>query len=102
MARRLNEDYNGWKNWGTWYASMILGDDRYTLEELASDSNYDTYDFSTALKSYFYEIVLGDVSDDSLAYEFAEYGLEQIDFYELAETFLMDIEPNDEDEDEED
>ena len=93
MAKRLNEEYNGWKNWATWYANMILGDDQYTLEELAQNSNYDTYDFSLALKSHFYEIVLGDISDGSLAYEYAEYGLEQIDFYELAETYLMDIEP---------
>lgn len=101
MARRLNEDYNGWKNWGTWYASMILGDMRDYIEDLAKDADYDTYDFSQGLKSIFYEMVLGETSDDSLAYEYAEYGLEQIDFYELAETFLMDIEPE-EDEDDED
>ena len=97
MTRRLNEDYNGWRNWGTWYASIILGEDDY-IKELANDNNYDTYEFSNALKSYFYEIVLGDVPEDSLAYKYAEYGLEDVDFYELAETFLLDIEPNDEDE----
>ena len=93
MARRLNEDYNGWKNWATWYANMVFQDDFPTVSDIAYENNYDAYDFSEALKSYFYNyIMFYDGSEiDSVVKEYAEYGFEQIDFYELAETYLQDV-----------
>jgi hypothetical protein len=100
---RLNEDYNGWKNWGTWYMSMLLGDDSYTMQEMVNETNGDVYELSNRLKQEAEYIIFGSLGydNDSIMAEYAEWGFQQIDFYELAETFLLDYEPDrDEDYDE--
>jgi len=82
--------YNGWANWATWYTSMILGDMK---DQILSDFDGDEYELAQTMEQYFDEVVydLDGVSRDSLIAEFAQATIDEIDFREIAETWMIDI-----------
>lgn len=98
-TRNRKADYNGYKNWPTWYLKIILIDDEdpENLVELArtaleENKDYPSYYLEKLLKERAEDIIfdLDNVDRSSLAGELADYALEQVDFSELAEI-AMDV-----------
>lgn len=81
-------NYNGWTDYATW---------RINLEMLEGyeTSTRDTYDLSKELKEYC-EGFIEDTTPDGLARDYALAFMDDVNWYEIAEHIIADMEPEEE------
>jgi hypothetical protein len=79
-----NKEYNGWVNYATW---------RVNSDFFSCDQDYpkDYNNFTTAelLEGHVYELTFMDISTDTIAAEYAQDFLADVDWHELAETLNL-------------
>ena len=105
-----DDTYNGWTNYPTWNVSLWIGNDGSTQEywvdraqELANDFGKEnaTGRLADDLKSEI-EDQSPLASDASTYTDILGWALEQVDWYEIAENMLQDVEEDDETEEDDD
>ena len=88
--------YQGWRNYETWCAALWMNNDygfgtevTEYISTITTDGDYDdlTGELACYLQNYAEEITpdLG----ASMAADLLNYAIEQVDFYEIADTYLM-------------
>lgn len=94
-----DKTYNGWSNYETWAVKLWLDNAQGTAEDmeaLARSNNGDEYRMSQAVKSY-----VEDMMPDLGASMFADLlnaSLSEVDWYEIAESYLEDYDEEEEEE----
>jgi hypothetical protein len=78
----MNEEYNGWTNYATWRVNLeILGDIEFEETVTADD-----------LKEIVEDCVFNNtVEKDCLAADYARAFIQQVNFYEIAESINSEI-----------
>jgi hypothetical protein len=78
----MNKEYNGWTNYATWRANLeILGDIEFEETVTADD-----------LKEIVEDCVFNNtVEKDCLAADYARAFIQQVNFYEIAESINSEI-----------
>lgn len=90
-----NEKYNGWANWETWTINLYFGDDTEYHQSMAEQSEFDSAEMADLIEAWvddYLRDTLGTSVFQGLAGEFVTAGLEQVDWHELAESWLSDCE----------
>ena len=87
------ETYNGWTNYATWRISLefdfcSMFNSLREIEDFAGSS--DAYDLSRALENYTEEAL--EQSGSGLCLDYARAFVSDVDFYEIAESVLIDYE----------
>ena len=91
---------NGWANHATWLVNLWLGEYNYNHSELSGLSRYDA---TQALKETV-DNILTDYETtklDGLAADLINSALSEVDWYELADSYLEDCEVSTKDNDDE-
>ena len=91
---------NGWANHATWLVNLWLGEYNYDHSELSGLSRYDA---TQALKETV-DNILTDYETtklDGLAADLINSALSDVDWYELADSYMEDCEADTEDNDDE-
>jgi hypothetical protein len=88
--------YNGWKNYETWLVALWINNDQGTQETAldmareCKNNEHANYDVSHQLKDWIEEQnPLNDNAD--LFTDLLNAALSEVDWYEIAESFLNDI-----------
>ncbi len=91
---------NGWANHATWLVNLWLGEYNYDHSELSGLSRYDA---TKALKKTVDNILTEyeDAKLSGLAADLINSALSDVDWYELADSYLKDCEVSTEDNDDE-
>lgn len=92
--------YNGWANHATWLVNLWLGEYNYDHSELSGLSRYDA---TQALKETVDNILTEyeDAKLSGLAADLINSALSEVDWYELADSYLEDCEDDTEGDDDE-
>ena len=77
-------DYNGWTNYATWRVNLEIFDG---MEYREWFSGKDAYDLSEQLKTYT-EDLLEEISEGTLALDYALAFLTDVNWYEIAEHMI--------------
>jgi hypothetical protein len=94
-----DKGYNGWTNWETWIINLYFGDDTEWIEEIAKEVDYDIYKLANFIEEYVEDYVrdtqgvLGGIVD-----EFVRASLQEVDWYDLAESWMPEHEEEEEEE----
>jgi hypothetical protein len=92
-----DETYNGFTNKPTWIFNVYFGDDGETIEQLCEESSGDVDKLAVALEgtleSYFTEYIDNDSGGDGMMDELLGWAVAHIDWRDLAETYMLDYEP---------
>jgi hypothetical protein len=84
-----DKKYNGWTNYATWRIKLEMFDD--SSKELYGQFK-DAYDLSENLKEVANDLITDYGSnEDSLAVSYARAFLQDVNFYEIAESILEDL-----------
>ena len=83
---------NGWTNYATWRVNLEMLDGYET-------STRDTYDLSKELQLYCEEII-EESTPDGLAKDYALAFMDDVNWYEIAEHIIAEMEPEEETEEE--
>ena len=75
--------YNGWTNYSTWRVNLEIFDG-YETDGQRVDHEY--------IKDMAEEIVLGEVDEQSLAHSYAHSFMNEVNWYEIAESINNQIE----------
>lgn len=96
----MSQGYNGWANWETWIINLYFGDDQQWLFDMAEQCDFDQSDFADALETYVYDYVEDmDGKLSGLVSEFFTGCMKEVDWQELAENYLSDMDiPTEEEE----
>ncbi len=95
-----DKTYNGWTNHATWLVNLWLGEYNYDHSELSGLSRYDA---TQALKETV-DNILTDYETtklDGLAADLINSALSEVNWYELADSYLEDCEVSTEDNEDE-
>lgn len=84
--------YNGWTNYATWRVNLEICDDY--LDSRAEDGQTwpDTIALADELEDMVGEVItgFGEISDETLAVQYAQAFVSQVNYYEIAATFRAD------------
>jgi hypothetical protein len=92
------EKYNGWTNYETWNVKFWMDNDEGEYpywQERAEENRDEVYDLSQELKEYYQDNM------PKLAGTYADLlgaALDSVNWYEIAENLLSDLEPEEEEE----
>ena len=97
MATKTEESkYNGWNNYETWLVALWINNDQGTQETVldmarnCQNNEHERYDLSHQLKEWIEEQnPLNDNAD--LFSDLLNAALSEVDWYEIAESFLNDV-----------
>lgn len=84
------EKYNGWTNYETWRVKLEMFDD-------VSDENYKGYteanELAEVLEQTADDIItsFGDIDEQSIAVSYARAFLQEVNFYEIAESIINEM-----------
>lgn len=88
---------NGWTNYATWRVNLELCDDYIQSQAEDINAGYqdkwaDTLTLAYALQEYVEEAVtgFGEISDETLAVQYAQAFISNVNWYEIAATFKAD------------
>lgn len=99
----MSEKYNGWNNYETWNAALWINNDQALQEsatERVTDNRHDTADAADALSTIFEDYEMIPDLPSGPASDMLNASLSAIDWYEIAQSFITDLDPEeDEDED---
>lgn len=95
-----NQTCNGWANHATWLVNLWLGEYNYDHSELSGLSRYDA---AQALKATVDDILTEyeEAKLSGLASDLINSALSDVDWYELADSYMEDCEVSTEDNDDE-
>ena len=92
------EKYNGWHNYATWRINLEIFDGT-DLEDISWDG-MNASELAEALQEYAQEIVFLECNEKSLAYSYAMAFLRQVNWYEIAQHLLDDVQQDEEESEE--
>lgn len=101
------KEYNGWTNYETWLMALWIGNDQgfdQIVQEMAEDYRHDEiYNFADSLKSFVEDLpeVSEVVEKSGFVSDLLGAALSEIDWYEIAEHYHADLEPEEAEESEE-
>jgi len=85
--------YNGWTNWETWNFKLWIDNDEDTYRKaLNMARGKDAYQFSLALENWA-DNMLGELGFDfGFFADVCNTSIKEVNFYEVAESYLLEIE----------
>lgn len=108
LLRETNEMYNGWKNYETWNVALWLGNDQGTysmLSEMAQEAYDDNDGGDDSAKSDLAKKIESFVDENnpladqaSMFSDLLGAALREVDYYEIAEHYMEDVEKKEEEE----
>ena len=83
--------YNGWANYETWRINLeVFSESNLGASDFGYNSKDDAYALSHALEQYAEDVILE--QSKGLAVEYARAFLSEVNWYEIAENMVSDLE----------
>ena len=87
--------YNGWSNYETWAVNLWIDNDEYLCQEFNSRAHhfFDNYQAERKLAGEIETRVneMNPLNDASMYTDILNNGLTNVDYYEIAEAFLKEV-----------
>ena len=83
--------YNGWTNYATWRVSLEIFDGFDPSDYFSNLDTNDTYSLSKCLQDYAEQVLFECATVEGLAADYARAFLSDVNWYEIAEHMLDDI-----------
>jgi len=87
----MSDTYNGWTNYATWRVNLEIFDSSNPSDYYGSYGKSDAYTLGKELKEYAEELI-ENTSDAGLARDYALAFLSDVNWSEIAENILSDLE----------